>query len=163
MRSRWSGVACGRCAGARAPSTWTSCAMAAAPCARRSSPFPIPSCPTATSGSARSRSSTRSPSPPPVADERQPVTVHRLLKMKETGARIVVLTCYDALFARLLDEGVVAREHDDPRTRFLHLQEPVDGDRLPLVSHGWWARGARRAPRSRGARSRGWAARDGEW
>jgi len=42
-----------------------------------------------------------------VADERQPVTVHGLLKMKETGARIVVLTCYDALFARLLDEGGV--------------------------------------------------------
>ena len=42
-----------------------------------------------------------------MADERQPVTVHGLLKMKETGARIVVLTCYDALFARLLDEGGV--------------------------------------------------------
>ena len=31
------------------------------------------------------------------------VTVHELLKMKERGERIVVLTCYDALFARLLD------------------------------------------------------------
>ena len=33
----------------------------------------------------------------------KPVTVHDLLKMKERGERIVVLTCYDALFARLLD------------------------------------------------------------
>lgn len=33
-----------------------------------------------------------------------PVTVHELLRMKERGERIVVLTCYDALFARLLDE-----------------------------------------------------------
>jgi len=42
-----------------------------------------------------------------VADERKPVTVHGLLNMKEKGERIVVLTCYDALFARLLDEGGV--------------------------------------------------------
>jgi len=42
-----------------------------------------------------------------VADERKPVTVHGLLNMKEKGQRIVVLTCYDALFARLLDEGGV--------------------------------------------------------
>jgi len=42
-----------------------------------------------------------------VADERKPVTVHGLLTMKEKGERIVVLTCYDALFARLLDEGGV--------------------------------------------------------
>ena len=33
----------------------------------------------------------------------KPVTAHELLKMKERGERIVVLTCYDALFARLLD------------------------------------------------------------
>ncbi len=39
-----------------------------------------------------------------MADERKPVTVHDLLKMKERGERIVMLTCYDALFARLLDE-----------------------------------------------------------
>jgi 3-methyl-2-oxobutanoate hydroxymethyltransferase len=38
-----------------------------------------------------------------VADERKPVTVHELLSMKQRGDRIVVLTCYDALFARLLD------------------------------------------------------------
>ncbi len=42
-----------------------------------------------------------------MADERKPVTVHGLLNMKEKGQRIVVLTCYDALFARLLDEGGV--------------------------------------------------------
>lgn len=33
----------------------------------------------------------------------KPVTVHQLLKMKGDGERIVMLTCYDALFARLLD------------------------------------------------------------
>ncbi len=38
-----------------------------------------------------------------MADERKPVTVHELLRMKQRGERIVVLTCYDALFARLLD------------------------------------------------------------
>ncbi len=38
-----------------------------------------------------------------MADERKPVTVHELLSMKQRGDRIVVLTCYDALFARLLD------------------------------------------------------------
>ncbi|HLQ69340.1 MAG TPA: 3-methyl-2-oxobutanoate hydroxymethyltransferase [Gemmatimonadales bacterium] len=31
------------------------------------------------------------------------VTTHSLLEMKERGERIVALTCYDALFARLLD------------------------------------------------------------
>lgn len=38
-----------------------------------------------------------------MADEPKPVTVHELLSMKQRGERIVVLTCYDALFARLLD------------------------------------------------------------
>jgi len=42
-----------------------------------------------------------------VADERKPVTVHELLRMKQRGERIVVLTCYDALFARLLDDAGV--------------------------------------------------------
>jgi 3-methyl-2-oxobutanoate hydroxymethyltransferase len=42
-----------------------------------------------------------------VADAPQPVTVHELLKMKQRGERIVVLTCYDALFARLLDASGV--------------------------------------------------------
>jgi len=34
------------------------------------------------------------------------VTTHELLKMKERQERIVMLTCYDALFARLLDPTV---------------------------------------------------------
>ena len=39
-----------------------------------------------------------------MADEKQtPVTTLELLRMKERGERIVSLTCYDALFARLLD------------------------------------------------------------
>jgi 3-methyl-2-oxobutanoate hydroxymethyltransferase len=42
-----------------------------------------------------------------VADERKPVTVLELLGMKQRGERIVVLTCYDALFARLLDAAGV--------------------------------------------------------
>jgi 3-methyl-2-oxobutanoate hydroxymethyltransferase len=39
-----------------------------------------------------------------MTEARKAVTVHELLKKKERGERIVVLTCYDALFARLLDE-----------------------------------------------------------
>jgi len=41
--------------------------------------------------------------PPPL----KPVTVHELLSMKQRGERIVALTCYDALFARLLDAAGV--------------------------------------------------------
>src|SRR5437762_677774 len=37
----------------------------------------------------------------------KPVTVHALLQMKEKRERIVMLTCYDALFARLLDASGV--------------------------------------------------------
>jgi 3-methyl-2-oxobutanoate hydroxymethyltransferase len=36
-----------------------------------------------------------------------PVTTHTLLTMKAAGERIVMLTCYDALFARLLDAAGV--------------------------------------------------------
>src|SRR5438132_2610593 len=43
----------------------------------------------------------------PMADETKSVTTHDLLSMKERGERIVVLTCYDALFARLLDAAGV--------------------------------------------------------
>ncbi len=42
-----------------------------------------------------------------MADELKPVTTHTLLKMKGEGKRIVMLTCYDALFARLLDTSGV--------------------------------------------------------
>lgn len=38
-----------------------------------------------------------------MADAPRPVTTHDLLAMKTRGERIVMLTCYDALFARLLD------------------------------------------------------------
>ncbi len=40
---------------------------------------------------------------PPMSDAPKPVTTLDLLKMKAAGTRIVMLTCYDALFARLLD------------------------------------------------------------
>ena len=43
------------------------------------------------------------PWPPPMSDTAKPVTTLDLLKMKTAGTRIVMLTCYDALFARLLD------------------------------------------------------------
>jgi 3-methyl-2-oxobutanoate hydroxymethyltransferase len=39
-----------------------------------------------------------------VSDERRPLTVVDLLAKKAQGERLVVLTCYDALFARILDE-----------------------------------------------------------
>src|SRR6267143_3738347 len=42
-----------------------------------------------------------------MADDAKSVTTHSLLKMKEAGKRIVMLTCYDALFARLLDASGV--------------------------------------------------------
>src|SRR5213082_2546160 len=42
-----------------------------------------------------------------MADEPRSVTTHDLLQMKAQGERIVVLTCYDALFARLLDRAGV--------------------------------------------------------
>ena len=42
-----------------------------------------------------------------MAEAPKPVTTHDLLQMKEQGKRIVVLTCYDALFARLLDAAGV--------------------------------------------------------
>ena len=40
-------------------------------------------------------------------DDPKPVTAPELVRMKERGERIVVLTCYDALFARLLDAAGV--------------------------------------------------------
>jgi len=40
-----------------------------------------------------------------VSPEPKAISVHQLLAMKERGERIVCLTCYDALFARLLDES----------------------------------------------------------
>src|SRR5436189_5983304 len=43
----------------------------------------------------------------PDAPVQKPVTTHALLQMKEKGERIVMLTCYDALFARLLDASGV--------------------------------------------------------
>src|ERR1041385_247405 len=45
--------------------------------------------------------------PRAMTDEPKPVTTHELIAMKERGERIVVLTCYDALFARLLDASGV--------------------------------------------------------
>jgi 3-methyl-2-oxobutanoate hydroxymethyltransferase len=42
-----------------------------------------------------------------MTDERRPVTVVDLVKKKAQGEKLVVLTCYDALFARLLDESGV--------------------------------------------------------
>jgi 3-methyl-2-oxobutanoate hydroxymethyltransferase len=42
-----------------------------------------------------------------MTDAGKPVTTHALLAMKVRGQRIVMLTCYDALFARLLDAAGV--------------------------------------------------------
>jgi 3-methyl-2-oxobutanoate hydroxymethyltransferase len=38
---------------------------------------------------------------------RKPVTLHRLREMHATGEKIAMLTCYDASFARVLDEAAV--------------------------------------------------------
>jgi 3-methyl-2-oxobutanoate hydroxymethyltransferase len=42
-----------------------------------------------------------------MSDARAPLTVHDLKERKAQGGRVVALTCYDALFARLLDESGV--------------------------------------------------------
>src|SRR6058998_1870057 len=42
-----------------------------------------------------------------MAEAAKAVTTRDLLKMKEAGTRIVMLTCYDALFARLLEAAGV--------------------------------------------------------
>src|SRR5437763_5867806 len=42
-----------------------------------------------------------------MADETKAVTTYELVTMKQRGERIVALTCYDALFARLLDRAGV--------------------------------------------------------
>jgi len=39
--------------------------------------------------------------------ERKPVTLHRLREMHAAGEKIAMLTCYDATFARLLDDAGV--------------------------------------------------------
>ena len=40
-------------------------------------------------------------------NERKPLTLHRLREMHAQGEPIAMLTCYDACFARLLDEAGV--------------------------------------------------------
>ena len=40
-------------------------------------------------------------------NERHRMTLHRLKQMHATGEKIAMLTCYDAVFARLLDEAGV--------------------------------------------------------
>ena len=42
-----------------------------------------------------------------MSDARSPLTIYDLKERKAQGERIVALTCYDALFARLLDESGV--------------------------------------------------------
>jgi 3-methyl-2-oxobutanoate hydroxymethyltransferase len=42
-----------------------------------------------------------------MADATSPVTTRELVRKKERGEKLVVLTCYDALFARLLDAAGV--------------------------------------------------------
>jgi 3-methyl-2-oxobutanoate hydroxymethyltransferase len=46
-------------------------------------------------------------SPNPVTPGRKPVTLHRLRQMHAAGEKIAMLTCYDATFARLLDDAGV--------------------------------------------------------
>jgi 3-methyl-2-oxobutanoate hydroxymethyltransferase len=43
----------------------------------------------------------------PSVNSRKPVTLHRLRAMHAAGEKIAVLTCYDAAFARVLDEAGV--------------------------------------------------------
>jgi 3-methyl-2-oxobutanoate hydroxymethyltransferase len=50
------------------------------------------------------------------------VTIHTLREMKRHGERIAMLTCYDASFARLLDES--------------HVDVLLVGDSLGMVIQG---------------------------
>src|SRR5215213_3755160 len=61
--------------------------------------FPIRSCPTVTSGAESWRNWK------PMSADPRPLTVLDLLALKAARRRIVVLTCYDAVFARLLEQG----------------------------------------------------------
>ena len=40
-------------------------------------------------------------------NNRKPVTLHRLREMHAAGEKIAMLTCYDATFARVLDDAGV--------------------------------------------------------
>ncbi|MEO8807865.1 MAG: 3-methyl-2-oxobutanoate hydroxymethyltransferase, partial [Burkholderiaceae bacterium] len=40
-----------------------------------------------------------------MSEERKPMTLHRLRAMHAAGEKITMLTCYDASFARLLDNA----------------------------------------------------------
>ena len=39
---------------------------------------------------------------------RKPITLHRLRELYTSGEKLTMLTCYDATFARVLDEGRVS-------------------------------------------------------
>lgn len=54
--------------------------------------------------------------------ERQSITLHRLRKMHSSGEKIAMLTCYDALFARVLDDA--------------HVDVLLVGDSLGMVLQG---------------------------
>src|SRR5258705_226969 len=71
-----------------------------------------------------------------MADETKPVTTHELLAMKERGERILGLTCYDVLFARLLVGASLGRFRgagrggSDGRTAEGGCQDAGGGGRL---------------------------------
>jgi 3-methyl-2-oxobutanoate hydroxymethyltransferase len=58
-----------------------------------------------------------------MADERRPLTVTDMIRKKAQRERLVVLTCYDALFARLLDD--------------CDVDMLLVGDSLGMVMHGY--------------------------
>src|SRR3989442_13927388 len=150
MPSKRSAAACGGSGGARAPSIWISCATATAPWANRSSPSRTPNCRSATSGGASSPSST--PSPCPMPEDRKPVTAYDLVQMKQRGERIVVLTCYDALFARLLDaSGVDLLLGGGSVNQVLGGAEGTPSPTLEQMSYQ-----TKNGRRARGARWGGW-------
>src|SRR5207247_344758 len=94
-------AASGASAGALGRSIWTSCATDSGAWTSPTLSFPIPSWNTETSGCESWRSCK------PMSADARPLTVPDLLAMKAAGRRIVMLTCYDAAFARLLEQADV--------------------------------------------------------
>ena len=65
----------------------------------------------------------------PAADGRKPMSLPRLLAMHGAREPIVMLTCYDASFAALLDAAGVDARYFEIDSELGHLASGLDGDK----------------------------------